>query len=357
MVLINISSASIDCRGLGKFTNNIVSELLDSNKHNFVFVSANKIDNELHKKIIKKGCKLIMVNSPLPIFEQIIIPYLVYKIKPDICWFPSNTFPVLQFKNSIYIVTIHDLIFLNKGLKGLRLYQIIGKFYRKIIFCYGVNKVDVVTSVSQTSISRISRISDNKRLKKDIILYNSIDTGDSISSGVLDRYKLKGKKFIYTISGTSPHKNLDFLIKSFLKLSVIDPSFILVVSGAYASKFNGLYDNILFTTFIKEDEKKCLIKESSFFVFASLVEGFGIPLIEGLYLNGKVLVSDIEIFRELGRDYVSYFDPYDENFLVKYCGDSNLSVNHKEVQKYILDNFSRKETSCKLVGIFDEFKQ
>jgi len=354
-ILINISVISKSHRGMGVFTRQIVKELLLDNNE-YLFVSGNNIDDEIYEIISLSRHKFIQFNSPLPIFEQIVIPLLLIKYKPDICWFPSNTFPLIRIYGIKYVATIHDLIFLNKGFKGLNLYQIIGKIYRKVNFLYGVEKLDVVTSVSKTSSNKIFSISNSKNLDRNNILYNSIDLARLGNSNILDKLNLRDKNFFYTISGVTPHKNLDFLIKSFLNFCNIDTSYILVVSGAFTSRFNGLHENILFTSFITDEEKSRLIKESEVFIFASLVEGFGIPLIEGLYFNNKVLVSDIDIFRELGKQYVSYFDPYDEDFLVKYCNKTVLSINHQEAQEYILDNFNSKKTTQKLVGIFNELK-
>jgi hypothetical protein len=116
-ILINISVISNNYRGMGHFTKLILLELLKKEKDfELILVSANDIDRNLKNIIINNKIRYHQFNSPLPIFEQFILPFLIKKYNVDICWFPSNTFPIYKIKSVKYIVTIHDLIFLDKNI-------------------------------------------------------------------------------------------------------------------------------------------------------------------------------------------------------------------------------------------------
>ena len=68
------------------------------------------------------------------------------------------------------------------------------------------------------------------------------------------------------------------------------------------------------------------------------------------------MVSDIPIFREIGKKYVKYFDPYDKDFLTKYYKKNvTTPINHEEAKNYILTEFSINKTVKKLKASFDEF--
>jgi len=354
-ILINISVINKNHRGMGIFTKQVVKELLLNNHHEYIFVSGNDLDIEMDQIIQSNQYKYIQIKTPLPFFEQIIIPYLIFKHKPNLCWFPSNTFPIVKILNTKYVATIHDLIFLRNDIKVKTVYQAIGKLYRKYNILLGLKKLDLITSVSETSLNEISKLL-NIRLNNNQVLYNNFIPKNISDKESLNKLQLK-KTYIYTITGIAPHKNLDFLIKSFLRFNQIYSSYTLVVSGAINSKYVGQYPDIIFTSFISEEEKVYLIQHAELFVFTSLVEGFGIPLIEGLYYNNKVLVSDIDIFREIGKQYVSYFIPNNENFLIDYFKNSEtININHKEAKEYILNHFNSKKTTKKLEDIFDGFK-
>ena len=78
--------------------------------------------------------------------------------------------------------------------------------------------------------------------------------------------------------------------------------------------------NVVFTT--EPDERKVwdYYTRSKLFVSPSLYEGFGMPTIEALALGLPVAVSDIPVFREVGVDLVSYFDPRDPHVIAGVIG-------------------------------------
>lgn len=356
-VLINVSVISKNYRGMGFFAKNLIVELIENRRYEYIFVSGNDIDESLHKLIIDSGCKYVQVNTQLPLFEQLVIPYLIFKYEPDVCWFPSNTFPLFKSKKCIYIATICDLIFLRGDIKPTSLYQIIGKLYRSLNVRYGIKKLNKITSISNTALKEINQVFGmNGEGGNRQVLTVAQDFSNNLDTDILNTLSLTNKKYFYTISGDAPHKNLDFLIKSFLIFSSFDDSFVLVISGASKSKYRNKFLNIIFTDFVTENEKFSLIKHANLFLFVSLVEGFGIPLIEGIFYNERVLASDIEIFREVGSKYVTYINQNDEYFLVDYFKNENkLLVDHGDAKKYIIDNFDAFKTAKKLEAIIDEF--
>ncbi len=353
-VLINISVVSKNHRGMGVFTKNILLKLLANKDIEFVLVSCTDIDESLKTMIDEYNIVYKQVNTPLPFFEQFILPFLIKKYKVNMCWFPSNTFPLYKVDNVKYIATIHDVIFLDKTIIPKSIYQKIGKFYRAFIVSQGINKIDVLTSVSKSALSEINNyFRIDIKINNNFVLYNSINLNFDFDDNIIEEYKINNKKYIYTISGDAPHKNLEFLIKSFKKFNLIHSEYTLIISGVREEQ-HYLYgnNNIILTSFISDSEKNSLIKNASFFVFASLEEGFGIPLIEAMSLNKNVLASDIEIFKEIGKTYVSYFDPYDENFLINYI---KKPIEIKKAREYIENNFNIIKTTKKLENIFNEF--
>ena len=67
--------------------------------------------------------------------------------------------------------------------------------------------------------------------------------------------------------------------------------------------------NITFIEHISEDELINLYQQTKLFVSPSLLEGFGMPLIESAACGTQVCCSDIEVFREIMKDSAFYFDP------------------------------------------------
>lgn len=354
-ILVNISAISKQHRGMGIFANSILTELLSLSDYDYILVSCCPIDKNLYDLIMEKKIEFRMIKSPLPIFEQLIIPILVFKYKPDICWFPSNTFPLFKATKAKFIVTIHDLIFFNKNLYPKNIYQKIGQLYRSFNLNCGIKNIDVITSVSFSSLKDIyDYFKIDEFPKPTQVLYNSIDYKATTDDSILDELHIRDKKYIYSISGTTPNKNLPFLIKSFRFFSCNYPDYTLVITGASSEIINS-EDTIKYTSFISEDKKRSLIKNSSLFVFASLEEGFGIPLIEGMSLTNRILASNIPVFNEIGQTYISYFDNSNEEFLIDYfkkMHESTVSID--EVILYLKAKFDAYKTTQNIISLFYE---
>ena len=138
------------------------------------------------------------------------------------------------------------------------------------------------------------------------------------------------------------------LVKAYKKL--IDNKFLdykLVLAGAknlngydrlyfdvknYIDKYN-LNDYIDIPGYIKEKEIKKIYSESLIYVFPSLDEGFGIPLIESMKSEVPIICSDIEIFKEIGRDSVLYFKASNHIDLYEKL---NILINDSDLRKKLI---------------------
>jgi glycosyltransferase involved in cell wall biosynthesis len=358
-VLINISVVSKNHRGMGMFTKDILLKLLNDRSFEFILVSCTDIDETLKAIIENNKIFYRQINSPLPLFEQLILPLLIKKYKVDSCWFPSNTFPIYKVNNVKYIATIHDIIFLDDKIVPKNIYQKVGKYYRAFNILKGIKKLDVITSVSFSALKEIYNyfnIQDNILDKQ--VLYNSINLDFSFDNSILEKLNLKDKKYIYTISGNAFHKNLSFLLQSFNKFNKIYTEYCLVITGvpeSYHNQYNT--KNVIFTNYISNNEKYSLIKNADFFVFASLKEGFGIPLVEAMSLNSNILASDIDVFREIGKQYMNYFSPVNTDFLIEYLkNNNNIKNDLSEVKLFINNTFNINQTVKKLKHILKGIK-
>ncbi len=116
------------------------------------------------------------------------------------------------------------------------------------------------------------------------------------------------------------YKNVQTVIRAFRKVIVVIPNAKLIIIGDGPSKEELLKEaapikeNVIFTQRIPHDCKVKIIAESSFMVFPSLIEGFGIAIIEAFACKKPVLVSDIRPQSDIVKDNHSGFliSPFDE---------------------------------------------
>jgi glycosyltransferase involved in cell wall biosynthesis len=116
------------------------------------------------------------------------------------------------------------------------------------------------------------------------------------------------------------YKNLQTVIKAFRKVIAVIPNAKLIIIGDGPFKEELLKEaapikkNVIFTQRISHDHKVKRIAESSFMVFPSLIEGFGIAIIEAFACKKPVLVSDIRPMSDIVKDNHSGFlvPPFNE---------------------------------------------
>jgi glycosyltransferase involved in cell wall biosynthesis len=112
------------------------------------------------------------------------------------------------------------------------------------------------------------------------------------------------------------YKNVETVIKAYQNVIKVIPNAQLIIIGVGPHKDNlikasqGMSDNIKFAGRISHEEKVKIIKRSSFMVFPSFIEGFGIAIIEAFACRKPVLVSDVRPSRDIVRDgYTGYVLP------------------------------------------------
>lgn len=133
------------------------------------------------------------------------------------------------------------------------------------------------------------------------------------------RFDLDDSPLLLTVSAKRPHKNLERLLEAFVRLPE-EP--VLLVPG-YATPYEdvlraqgealGAAGRIRFTGWVDEPTLEGLYRAADCFVFPSLAEGFGLPVLEALLRGVPVACSRIDVLEEIAGDAAVYFEPTDVN--------------------------------------------
>lgn len=146
--------------------------------------------------------------------------------------------------------------------------------------------------------------------------------------------RIKKDSFYFFIGSLFPHKNISWILEEARLMS--DSLF--VIAGRMHYKFietiKENLKNVIFLGYISDEYMKYLMNNCKAFLFPSLEEGFGIPVLEALALGTEVIVSDIPVFKELYGDSVHYINPKDatinlDKLLQNSVSDSkNILIKH-----------------------------
>ena len=176
---------------------------------------------------------------------------------------------------------------------------------------------------------------------KELLNLNTIQNINFVKLGVINEnylyndfiiHKEKTYQIISNISNYS-YKNYKNLIDAFIKFHNIYNNYKLIIFGnQWETKFDEV-NNIEYKSFIKEDIKIDLYKNSDFSIYPSLMEGFGLPIYESL-INGCPVIchnetSTLEISNDINLPCVSAIDCKNVDMLfeemVKFSNTEYLS--------------------------------
>lgn len=285
--------------------------------------------------------------------EQLKFPYKALKKENiDVLHVPHYNVPI--FYRGKMIVTIHDLTHL---LFPEFLPNKLAYLYAKFMMWIGIKKANKVITVSENT-------------KKDILKFFKVnpDKIEVVYLGVGDEFVKKEKKdieYLYErfniprdkrilmyVGNLKPHKNLERLLEAYSKISIIENTCLLLVGKAF-DKYTVLEDrekelnidkNVIHTGIVTQEELVDLYNLSDLFVFPSLYEGFGLPILEALACGTNVICSNSSSIPEVGGDVVEYFDPYSiEEMANKIEEGLNKNFDCEVVQER-LKNFKWKKT-------------
>jgi glycosyltransferase involved in cell wall biosynthesis len=137
-------------------------------------------------------------------------------------------------------------------------------------------------------------------------------------------FELGRAPVVLTVSAKRPHKNLERLIDAFGRVEH-DPKPVLVVPG-YPTPFEGKLrelaeqrapGRVRFVGWVDDATLEGLYRMATVFVFPSLAEGFGLPVLEALVRGVPVACSNVSSLPEIAGEAALYFDPTDTNALTR----------------------------------------
>lgn len=297
-----------------------------------------------------------------PIRDVVFARYLKKNIKYfDVFYEPSNQYPC-SLKNGVY--TIHDLIYecypqqlgRMSWLKRLYLHYNVRRGLKRC------RKVIAISNYTKSEILRLHNIKDVEQKIK--VVYEGWEHLEKyIDSRV--GLVLPIKEYFFYVGSSRGHKNLYNLLCAFEKImNMTDLK--LVIAGNMErlgkkekhliAKINKSGINIYCTGWISDEVLRTYFSKATAFVFPSLSEGFGIPVLEAFYYKIPLLCSNNTVFPEVAGDAALYFDPSDPDDIASkllYFSRSRKNVSPLLAESGIeqIKKFSWKNAASEIFDI------
>lgn len=348
--------------GIGRYTKNLLLALTQQpnfKKYHFTLIIYRELETEVKKDL---GDNFDYVTTSIrhySINEQLFLPFIIYKLKPDLVHFTHFNKPLFYFGKSI--VTIHDLIkhFFKGRLnttKSATIYWIKHFFYMILTdITIKTNTLIVPSEFWRDYIIKNFHVSPNK----------ITTTHEAVDPGFLDKIDnlnqevplSKPQNYIIYTGNLYPHKNVEIIIEALkalpdVSLKIICARNFFTQRVEELSKKLKVHKQIEFLGYIPDSEFKKIYSQAIALVHPSLMEGFSLTGLEAMALGCPVISSNASCLPEIYQDSVLYFDPHNTQDLtkqIKKLQESDglrrqlIQLGFKQIKKYSWDK-TAKET-------------
>ncbi|HWS01217.1 MAG TPA: glycosyltransferase family 1 protein [Prolixibacteraceae bacterium] len=349
-------------------------QLNDSENQYVLFIKPDEDD-----QLIKENANFRIVRLKggfYPFWEQLALPMAAKKAGCQLLHCTSNTAPV--FSSIPLIVTLHDIIYMESSyLKIIRgtgsWYQKLGNAYRKLFVPLVIKRSSRIITVSDFEKERIGQyfgIADSKRLSA---VYNGVSehfkpvTDDNELIRISKKYDLPDRYFFF-LGNTDPKKNTRGMLKAYSDFLIQTRSDIKLVMLDYEQgELNKLLDDIgdrdlisriKLTGYVVNTDLPSIYCLSEAFIYPSLRESFGIPMLEAMACGTPVITSNTSSMPEVAGDAALFTDPYKPEeiteAMIRITNDQQLRSELIKKGFVQAAKFSWKAMALKVMEIYRE---
>lgn len=293
---------------------------IDNENHYFIFVNAGE------DRCLKESAnfRIIEFGASYPIWEQVKLPQMVQKYQLDLLHCTSNTAPIRCAVP--LVVTIHDIIYFENNpltAKGYNTYQKFGNLYRRWVVRRIVPKLARIYTVSHFEKQHMQQYMHlpEERIQ---VVYNGVSRHFQPIDDADERNRVKEMfnlpdRFCLFLGNTDPKKNTPNTLQAFAQAcdQGLDDLYLVVgdfdrnliaeyLQGVHLEKY---LDRFLTIGYIPNQELPVIMNLAQVFLYTSLRESFGIPLLEAMACGTPVISSNTSSMPEISGDAAVLVDP------------------------------------------------
>lgn len=292
---------------------------IDKENEYYIFVSPGN-DHCLEES---KNVHIIEVNCPTyPLWEQIALPMAIAKVKPDLLHCTSNTAPI--YCSVPLILTLHDIIFMEPRQSGNKSwYQNMGWYYRRMVVPRILPKCKKIITVSHFECNRIQKV---LHLPEEQVMpvYNGYSQHFHPIQEVSDithKY-IDSDDFLFFLGNTDPKKNVPRTLKAYSlylkhsekkrRLLIADLKENILDDILKEQQIEDIKPYLSFPGYIPNTDLAYLYNGAFAFLYTSLRESFGIPMLEAMACGTPIIAGNTSAMPEIAGTDGILVDPFNE---------------------------------------------
>lgn len=300
------------------------------------------------------------------LWEQTVLPVLARRHRLDVLHSPHYTFPM--FTSARRVVTILDMTFY--------LYPQLHSFVKRLFFRrmirLAVRYADRIITISESTANDLFHLLDGEGLaEKTHPVPLAVDSryrlirDETAVATACRRLGLEPKGFLLYVGVLEPRKNLPVLLRAFRRARDEGNRLPLAIVGKRGWKFDsifatvqelGLENDVIFTGHVSDADLPYVYNGAALFLYPSLYEGFGLPVLEALSCGAPVITTNVSSLPEIVGDAGLLLPPSDVDELAGAIGrvlsDADLAASLSEKGRERAARFSWSRTARETIGVY-----
>lgn len=310
-IAIDVRPLTSNITGIGRYTQNILSELINiSPEHEWFLYAHRPLTIPLPKNSnvhIRTGN--FSFNHISTVYAQFFFPFWSNKDQIDIFWSPRHHLPFFLSKKIKKVVTIHDIVWKRYP----ETMNSFGRLIESFLMPYSLRISDQIISVSKFTKSELINILGVPPEKINVTQLAPTPYKDHLPP-LPDN--MKDTRYLLFVGTIEPRKNLENLLIAFRTI-IKEKSYKLVIVGNNGwgelkikdkVKELGISKEVILFGYIEDDMLHTLYKNCEALLMPSLYEGFGLPALEALQYNKPVICTKKSAIPEIDSPFSILID-------------------------------------------------
>ncbi len=292
-------------------------------------------------------------------WENFILPFILMREKPDIFFSANFSIPLFVPPKTVVIIMIYDLFWM-KTKEGFSLITRILSPLRAKYAAKRANRILAISNATKKDTVACLKVKRDK-IKVSYLGLTSSFAKENKVSNFEDRY------YLLWVGGFRVNKNIDRLCQAYKlsreKFGIETELWLCGSDGPLEEEIFGKYSNckgLIFKGHIADDsELLTIMAKAKAIIYPSLMEGFGLPVLEAMSVGTPVAVSNCTSLPEVAGEAGIYFDPYNVESIAsgiarveKMQKDEWVNLSQESIIQS--QNFSYKKTAEQTLFVLKE---